>query len=136
MTSAPDSGAWPLRYGVQLKALGELSETLTLRLLELEERLGRLEEHQAHLLAGRDQEGVDSAAVMDLLEQTDDRLSRLEALLEQPRQGQVPAASAQSGDPVSPLRVLGDAAPTPGEFGSEAVFPEEGEQPFMDELIA
>lgn len=134
MTSAPDSEAWPLRFGVQLKALGELSETLTLRLLELEERLGRLEEHQAHLLAERDQEGVDSAAVMDLLEQTDDRLSRLEALLEQSRQG--PAASAQPGDPVRPLRVLGDAAPSPGEFGSEAVFPEEGEQPFMDELIA
>ncbi|QPN55697.1 hypothetical protein I1E95_10930 [Synechococcus sp. CBW1107] len=134
MTSAPDSEAWPLRFGVQLKALGELSETLTLRLLELEERLGRLEEHQAHLLAGRDQEGVDSAAVMDLLEQTDDRLSRLEALLEQSRQG--PAASALPGDPVRPLRVLGDAAPSPGEFGSESVFPEEGEQPFMDELIA
>ncbi|MCT0219539.1 hypothetical protein KQ304_11130 [Synechococcus sp. CS-1329] len=133
MTSAVDSEAWPLRMGVQLRALGELTETLTLRLLEMERRLLHLEDQQSRLLdrAGRD--GADAAAVLDLLEQTDDRLSRLEALLDQPAHGQI------SG--VRPLRVLDSATPPPAsapepEFGGETLFPEEGEQPFMDELRA
>ena len=137
MTSASDSEAWPLRFGVQLKALGELTETLTLRLLEMEERLLHLEGQQVGLLdrAGRD--GVDSAAVLDLLEQTDDRLSRLEGLLDQPVHRQVPERMAPAAGLVRPLRVLGDADPAPEqEYGAETLFPDEGEQPFMDELSA
>jgi len=137
MTSAPDSEAWPLRIGLQLQGLGELTETLTLRLLEMEARVLHLENQQCRLLdrAGRD--GVDSAAVLDLLEQTDDRLSRLEVLLQQSARSQEPEERPPAGAPVRPLRVL-DAADPAAElkFEAEPLFPDEGEQPFMDELIA
>ncbi len=137
MTSAPDSEAWPLRFGLQLKGLGELTETLTLRLLEMEARVLHLEDQQCRLLdrAGRD--GVDSAAVLDLLEQTDDRLTRLEVLLEQSAHSQAPEGMPPAGGPVRPLRVLDAADPAAEqEYGAEPLFPEEGEQPFMDELSA
>lgn len=137
MTSASDSEAWPLRFGLQLKALGELTETLTLRLLEMEERLLRLEDQQAGLLdrAGRD--GADSAAVLDLLELTDDRLTRLESLLDQPVHHPGPGGMTPAGGQARPLRVLGSTEPAPElEYGAETLFPEEGEQPFMDELTA
>ena len=138
--TAPDSEAWPLRFSVQLNTLGELTETLTLRLLEMEDRLLLLEDQQFRLLDRSGRDGVDSAAVLDLLEQTDDRLTRLETLLDQPSHRQASEGMAPAGGLGRPLRVLGVAAdPAPeNEYGdsSETVFPDEGEQPFMDELSA
>ncbi len=139
MTTAHDSEAWPLRFSVQLNALGKLTETLTLRLLEMEHRLLLLEDQQFRLLDRSGRDGVDSAAVLDLLEQTDDRLTRLETLLDQPGHRQASEGMAPAGGLVRPLRVLGVADPAPEhEYGdgSETVFPDEGEQPFMDELSA
>jgi hypothetical protein len=139
MTTAPDSEAWPLRFSVQLNALGELTETLTLRLLEMEDRLLLLEDQQFRLLDRSGRDGVDSAAVLDLLEQTDDRLTRLETLLDQPAHRQSSAGMAPAGGLVRPMRVLGVADPAQeNKHGdcSETVFPDEGEQPFMDELSA
>lgn len=79
MTFASEVVPWPHRLGSQLQILSELSETLTLRLLDLEERLSLCEGQIGRL----DGQHVDGSAVMvDLLEQTEDRLSRLEALLD------------------------------------------------------
>ncbi len=137
MTAVSDSEAWPLRFGAQLKALGELTETLTLRLLEMEERLLHLEDQQVGLLDRAGQDGADSAAVLDLLEQTDDRLTRLESLLDQPAHHGGGGGMAPAGGHGRPLRVVGDTEPaSEPEYGAETLFPEEGEQPFMDELTA
>jgi len=116
--------------------LGQLSEALTVRLLELEERLCSYENQRQHL------DG--SGAVLDLLEQTDRRIGRLEGLLVAPAAG-APGGHQADGVCQPRLQVL-HAQPEP-RTGSDSTaktvphqmddpFPEEGEQPFMDELTA
>jgi uncharacterized coiled-coil protein SlyX len=145
MTLPPTNSPWPQRLSEQLQSLSQLSETLTLRLLELEERLAGCEA-LVHRLDGVSASAVDGSAVaMDLLEQTDVRIGRLESLLAkdsalfqssgaaQPRlqvlhAQPVPSGTSASVDgshPAHPLVAFGDDP-----------FPEEAEQAFMDELSA
>jgi len=115
------------RLADQLQALSVLVESLTIRLLELEERLVAQER--------RVQAAADAVAQQELelrLEDTDERLLRIEALLhdlERPASSrhlqEVPRLGA------NPDQWAGQATPKIDE-----VFPEDGEQPFMDELIA
>ena len=117
------------RLSEQLQALSQVGELLTLRLLELEERLDGLEE----LLLeqdSRDQASAGGASeTAELLAATEDRLARLEDLL-----------SGRSRVETLPLRrpvaVHHEGSPA-GEPEQELnPFPEEEEQPFMDELSA
>ncbi len=122
------------RLAAQLRALSEVTETLTVRLLELEERLLAQESKLEPLMA----EGTEFR-----MADTEDRLSRLEGLL---------SGGAHMGkDRFRAVREL-----RPGlaaeeiqqesflEVGSQEVgFQEEGflqddfqEQPFLDELSA
>ena len=145
MTSQPQPQplAWSCRLADQLQLLSEVAESLTYRMLELEERLAAQE---PRLLEPAD--GVDPqlAEEMELrLLETEERLARIEGLLGaeevadagrhlQPvrpagRTGQALARSAS-------VRQASGAEPVEAEIPQEDPFLDEGEQPFMDELIA
>ncbi len=135
MISVSEADLWSQRLTLQLRALSELSETLTVRLLDMEERVVRCED-QLRSVEGRSRDAADgSAAVVDLLEQTEARIAHLEGLLEPgPRmvpedRGRAPFHGAEPSE--SGFWVAGS-----GEPMSQEPFPDEGEQPFMDELIA
>jgi hypothetical protein len=125
------------RLSEQLESLSQVGEMLTLRLLELEERLESLERHLAQLPAGVEPDADDTGR---LLAATDERISRLEELLSGggQRLKLVPEPEAQpEAEPV--LAALEDGED--GGFDEPELelhpFPEEeGEQPFMDELSA
>ena len=142
MTSLPQPPAWSNRLADQLQLLSEVAESLTYRLLEFEERLADQEQRLLERQAAEPQ----LAEEMELrLLATDDRLARIESLLAaaettaaahhlQP----VRRASTHPQVPGSPLstRQTAGHAPAEVEIAAEDPFVEEGEQPFMDELIA
>ncbi len=106
----------------QLERLGELSETLTFRVVELEERLAaqqaRFEASAEELRSGDDQ-------LEERLMASERRLARVESLLRR----------FDAGGRPPQLEAL-----TPPALQQEPLemdpFPEEGEQPFMDERAA
>ena len=125
-----------LRLSAQLESLSQVGEVLTFRLLELEERLSRLELQLSELdqSSSGDAHSSDTA---EMLAVTEERISRLEELLSEPQQGQ----RLNLVRPLSPI----DRHDNGSFVGSEPEeepemeldpFPEEEEQPFMDELIA
>ena len=130
-SASPSPGALQLRLSEQMQALSLVSETLTLRLLELEERLSALEgqlEGLQHL-----QSNTLSHDSADLLTATEERIARLEDLLNE--------QSAPKRATVHPLQRPVQQATDAGDGFSEPElelnpFPEDEEQPFMDELSA
>ncbi len=142
MTSQPQPLAWSSRLADQLQVLSEVAESLTYRLLDLEERLAVQEQH---LL---EQAEAGDSPLAEEMEQrlldTEDRLARIEGLLTAGeassalRPGQ-PLRLASAHSPVgSPPRVrqAGVSAAAEVRIPQEDPFLDEGEQPFMDELIA
>lgn len=137
-SASPANGSLQLRLSEQLQALSLVGETLTLRLLELEERLAGLEAQ----LEGLHQQQSSSASSesTDVLAATEERIARLEDLLNE----QSPARHIQglgSTATVHPLhRPQAEAAEDSSDFSEPELelhpFPEEEEQPFMDELSA
>lgn len=132
--SVAPAPSWTQRLVEQLQLISEVSETLTYRLLDLEERLAERERDLAQL---RDQaQGAAQlpAAVEGWLEQTDERLARVEELL---RRGE----SRGSGAGVSTARPLVAVPPAASRSADRLTeeeldpdpFPEEGEQAFLDE---
>lgn len=128
--SSPAVPSWTQRLVEQLQQISEVSETLTYRLLELEERLAEGERELAQL---RQQGHVSPElpeAVESWLEQTDERLARVEELL---RRGE-----GRGSAPVRPLMAVSPALSRPAARADEEEvnpdpFPEEGEQAFLDE---
>jgi hypothetical protein len=125
-SASPSHGALQLRLSEQMQALSLVSETLTLRLLELEERLAALEGQLEGLQQQSTPSSSDSA---DLLTAT----ARLENLLNE--------QSAPKGATVHPLQRPAQQATHALDGFSEPElelnpFPEDEEQPFMDELSA
>ncbi len=122
-SASPSPGALQLRLSEQMQALSLVSETLTLRLLELEERLAALEA-ALEGLQHQQQSHPASADSAELLTATEERIARLEELLNEqsaPRQTNVhPLERAAISEPELELNP----------------FPEDEEQPFMDELSA
>jgi hypothetical protein len=129
--SVASSASLQQRISEQLQSLSLLGETLTLRLLELEERLAALEAQWGELDAGEG-DGPEQREASRLLAATEDRLARLEELLaEQQLGGSAPARGSVhslAGGRSPGLNATSSAEPDP--------FPEEEEQPFMDELSA
>jgi uncharacterized membrane protein YccC len=121
------------RLSEQLQALSQVGETLTLRLLELEERLGGLEDQLQELQLGGLSEEDPSSETGDLLAATEERIARLENLL---------SAQAPTEGRVHPLPLRRPERPLDLDTSEEPElelnpFPdEEEEQPFMDELSA
>lgn len=120
----------------QLQSLTEVAETLTLRLLELEDRLAAQERQLQPLLeAGQgcdsDQDAIE--ATESRLAETEERLERLEALLN------APPARAELGDMRQPHSVQAPLAlvEAPASRQQEVFDPfpvEESDPPFLDEL--
>lgn len=113
------AAALPQRLGEQLQSLSQVGELLTLRLLELEERLSLIEARLSEL----EQAGNSGASSQTdaLLAATEERIALLEDLL---TGGSQPTKAANATVAASASVV---------ELNP---FPEEGEQPFMDELSA
>ena len=138
MAPASDSPAGSFRLADQIERLSELMETLTYRMLELEERLVLQEEQ---LAAQEPSEGVSGEAFERRLEESAERLSRIESLL-----SGLDRVGAGPGRATGRLQVLGaaairdphdwpDADPQEGNPDPDPFY-DEGEQPFMDERIA
>jgi TolA-binding protein len=140
MASVPLSAESSLRLADQLQVLSQVAESLTYRLLELEERL----ERQEHRIGERLEEvairEVALGEAMDQrLEDTEERLAGIEAALE----GLDRPGGSRHLQSVHPPALQQDLpvarhAPESVDLPSEDAdpFPDEGEQPFMDELIA
>lgn len=135
------AGGAAARLAEQLHSLAAVSETLTYRLLELEERVLAQEQRFGALEGAHSEAGVASAGVISgRLEETEQRLERIETLLAGLERGGA-GRRLQAIEPISALRP-GDRAegPSPmlveGENEPEDPFYEEGEQPFMDERTA
>ena len=110
------------RLAQQLHTLSQVVETLTYRLLELEERLS-VQDRRLQELAETPQPDLGMAvAAQGRLEETEERLKRVEALLN----GIEPST-------VSPAGPAGRAAEV---HDIDGPFAEEPEQPFLDELEA
>ena len=128
------------RIGEQLQALSQVSEALMFRLLDLEERLGDVEQQLGSLSARDDQAasglGVDTGEILAL---TEERLARLEDLLSgrrQPLGGLGNSAFGLEGGSVAAKATIKAVASPAEREDSFDPFPEEEEQAFMDELIA
>ncbi len=108
-----------LRLADQLRALSEVTETLTFRLLELEERL-LIQEHQA-------QDLIDGPQVAEATEfrmaETEGRLSRLETVL----RGVAASSPARQLRPVQAADQIEQESFLVDDFQDE---------PFLDELSA
>jgi hypothetical protein len=133
--SAITANALQQRLSEQLQALSLVGETLTLRLLELEERLASLEDQLLDLQVNGREPTQANPATEALLAATDERITRLEELLTD----EVPVRSRHL-QPVS-LGRSDAGGSTIGAAEDELEldpdpFPEEEEQPFMDELSA
>jgi hypothetical protein len=123
------------RLGEQLQALSKVSETLTVRLLELEERLQGVERRYDHLVAdARGEAEALPGSTSDILALTEERIARLEELLVG-----TPFPTSRPAPSVLPFPRGEDHASSgaqlEGEFTSDP-FPQEEEQYFMDELSA
>ncbi|MEB3331455.1 MAG: hypothetical protein VKI83_03045 [Synechococcaceae cyanobacterium] len=126
LQAAPSPASASQRLADQIHLLSSLAETITYRILDLEERLAALEAAASAGEAAPDDEAVD----LRLLE-TESRLEQLEQLL------QPGMASEQSSRRLEPVAAVpGLAGPVGDEVSAEALFPEEGEQAFMDDIVA
>jgi chromosome segregation ATPase len=140
------------RLSEQLQALSQVGETLTLRLLELEERLGALEEVLLELDSRSGGHDDLSAEAGEVLAATEERIARLEDLLTgqagsmhssrgrvQPLPLRRPErqSTAAAADAAALARAADPEGSPDGEPELELdPFPPEEEQPFMDELSA
>jgi hypothetical protein len=134
MASAHQSSSSLHRLADQLTLLSEVTEALTYRLLQFEEKLAGCEEPLSQLLSGQDPAAEEEMETRLLL--TEEKLSRIEAMLN----GLERTGIARHRSPVTPPSLQQELIPSSHmniHALSEAYpFSEEGEQPFMDELIA
>jgi len=125
------------RLADQLQTLSEVAEAITFRLLELEERLAAQELRLEPLLEGQaDGQGLLADETELRLDDTEDRLARLEGLLNGIGDKGVgrhlrPVVAPQQAYPQESLQdsFLDDSL-------AEQPFFDEEEQPFLDELSA
>ena len=106
-----------------LEALSAIGESLTFRLLELEQRLTALEDKTNHLGKIEQTERLHQETA-STLETAERRIARLEDLLTNPTQ--IQEANSKAIEEVQ----------NEEEFIEENPFPDEVEQPFMDEFAA
>jgi len=122
------------RVADQLRVLSEVTEALTYRLLELEEKFAATEEAVRHFLEEQ-HPGVDEELETRLCF-TEAKLARIESLLRMvERSGTnlhlVPVTHPPLQQDCLPVMEQPDS-----EEEAECFLDDEGEQPFMDELIA
>lgn len=75
---------WAVRLSGQLKTLSELAESLTVRMLELEERLAGQGDHlSSRQRVAEQRQHAEAQAMEERLRETEDRLGHIETLLRQ-----------------------------------------------------
>ncbi len=125
------------RLAEQLRVLSEVTESLTYRLVELEERLAAQEENLGQLLEGSDAAGEEE--MEERLSDTEQRLARIETVL-RGIAGSTPPRHLMPVHPPAfqqePMAQRPPEDPSEDPLSESQPFPDEGEQPFMDELIA
>lgn len=131
--SAAGAPAGHERLAEQLHTLSQVVETITYRLLELEERLGE----QECQLQALQQQTVGAAQLSDGAEQrfddTEERLVHLESLLN----GMAPTSAAGAARHLQPVRTGdGHRSQVDQPATIDGPFLEEPEQPFMDDVEA
>ncbi len=136
MASVTVSAESSLRLADQLQVLSQVAESLTYRLLELEERLAGQERLLDERL-GSAQDPRHGEALDHRLDDTEERLARIETAL----QGLDRTGGVRHLQAVQPPAIQQDPMAAGGidddvVLVSEDLFIDEGEQPFMDELIA
>jgi hypothetical protein len=117
----------PLHLSTQLEALSQVGETLTFRLLELEERLTAIEAQLAEL---------HTSDAAEMLASTDERIARLEDLLSAPQHQQHLNVVRPLGQDEPPTENSSAGFEPEEEPMDQDTVPEDEEQPFTDELIA
>lgn len=125
------------RLADQLNTLSEVVETITYRLLELEERLAAQDLRLRDLCEEGSAQPPRPAALEFRLDDTEERLLRIEAMLTgiaqvEPRAGEHSGVDGNSASPWN-QGAAGDRADA-GETDLDGPFPEEPEQRFLDEL--
>lgn len=125
----------PLRLSTQLEALSQVGETLTFRLLELEERLTAIEAQLAELNTSTTPE-LHASDAAEMLAGTEERIARLEDLLSAPQHQQRLNVVRPLGQVEPPTENSSAGFEPEEEPMDQDPFPEDEEQPFMDELIA
>jgi len=137
----PNSKGAALQFGEQLESLSQVCELITIRLLELEERLGKLELSLNQRQHKQEYETGDGEV---LLATTAERITRLEELLtggpsslEQPHfehpQLQIVPESPQTGEQEQEQTDTGFDEP---EMEMQSFPNDNEEQSFMDEMSA
>lgn len=126
LQTAASSASASQRLADQLHLLSALAETITYRMLDLEERLAALEAVAPSPNAASEEDPVGLRLV-----ETEARLEQLEQLLQAGANLDVPVRRLEA----VPVAYGGDPDAIVEE-SMEACFPEEGEQPFMDEIVA
>jgi hypothetical protein len=103
MASVGSELEWAARLSVQLQTLSELAESLTFKVLELEERLSAQEHQLSSLQIASDEltDGI-TRAMEERMVETEDRLVRIEGLLQ---------GGGQRSSPSRSLRALPKRAP-------------------------
>jgi hypothetical protein len=97
MHSAASDLEWALRLSGQLETLSELAEHLTYRVLELEERLAAQDQQLSSLQTASDEFISDLGEAMEeRMQQTENRLNRIEGLLQGPGQRQAHPRTLQA----------------------------------------
>lgn len=151
---AASAAAGSLLLADQIERLAALIESITYRMLELEERLELQEQWRQQSVAQLEADASSTAQAIEVqLEQTTERLGRIEAALAglerasesergQGRSGlssrRIQALGSRQAWPApDPQAAVGsDPSPLDDEGYDEGAHYEEGEQPFMDERIA
>jgi hypothetical protein len=133
--SSPVVPPWAQRLVEQLQQISEVSETLTYRLLELEERLAEGERELAQLREQAHGAAELPEAVDRWLGETEERLARVEELLRrgEARGGGTGMAVARPLKAVSPALSRPAGSSPHGRQADPDPFPEEGEQAFLDD---
>jgi len=145
MGASPTSQAWSQRLADQLQTLSQVAEALTYRLVEMEERLDQQQQQLQPLLEAQDP--AQAQEIDQRLEETEERLGRIERLLRGIDSGlasqRSPATHSGAGGPVRPFAARGlplthhdPSVEGSGPIDGADPFIEEGEQPFMDDLVA
>jgi chromosome segregation ATPase len=134
-TVVPGTGAPECheRLAEQLYTLSQVVETITYRLLELEERLGEQESQLKQLQAQAGGAVQLSEGAEQRFDDTEERLMHLESLLN----GMASTSAVAAARHLQPVRASeGHQAGLDDPGSIDGPFLEEPEQPFMDDLEA
>lgn len=126
---------WAVRLSGQLKTLSELAESLTYRMLELEERLaGQGNQLTCRQVASEQRHRAVAQAMEERLRETEDRLGHIEDLLRQDNQHTTAQPSLRAVAKPSPIGTHNRFSRADPPEQEEPLDPLHGVNPFAEDL--